>query len=494
MLAAAGAQALPDSATLRDRMRAAAGPLPAAYHEKVAFTSTAGDGTIETFRRGADYREVTVTGPFRTERGALKGEAWHQNANGIVISDAPDAGIARTDSFTTTVSRGAPPENYYVISTLNAANFGSRQSIDPATYRLVRAETIGANGTTTTVYDAFKSFGSRTLPAHWTVRNEANRTVTEATLVEYSTDGVLPKNLEIPPLREVVEFPAGLASVDLPVKMYNNRVYVRVDIAGRGLDFLLDTGASGITIDESVAQELGLAALTSQSSVTAQRFTLGRTIVPEMHVGPLAMRNIAVARIPQPPERFADVRVAGLLGFDFLAELGVTIDYEHRSVTVVPANRYHPPAGAPQFPLDVRMNTGQPMVTVRLNGVPAERMLLDTGASGTFLLFEYFARLHPEVLRDRAGAAGVAGPRTFTGVGGTFTAEPYRIDELTLGGINFQQFVGYRVTSKGAYAVAQDGLIGTDFLHLFTVGLDYAHGHVDLVPNGEGRRAMRLSK
>ena len=47
--------------------------------------------------------------------------------------------------------------------------------------------------------------------------------------------------------------------------------------------------------------------------------------------------------------RGGTVKVVGLLGFDFLAELGVTIDYERKRVTVVPAmptfrrRRFTPP-------------------------------------------------------------------------------------------------------------------------------------------------------
>ena len=59
-------------------------------------------------------------------------------------------------------------------------------------------------------------------------------------------------------LRHLVRFPNGVTSLDLPATFGRQHVYVRVTINGRGLDYVLDTGASGISIDMQVARELGL--------------------------------------------------------------------------------------------------------------------------------------------------------------------------------------------------------------------------------------------
>ena len=44
----------------------------------------------------------------------------------------------------------------------------------------------------------------------------------------------------------------------------------------------------------------------------------------------------------------------------------------------------------------------------------------------------------------------------------------------------------------GAYAQNDDGIIGVDFLRLFTIGFDYANSRVYLVPNRDGRAAMAI--
>jgi hypothetical protein len=130
------------------------------------------------------------------------------------------------------------------------------------------------------------------------------------------------------------------------------------------------------------------------------------------------------------------------------------------------------------------------MTDVTINGALAERFIVDTGGVGTFLLFDYFARRHPEALANQAD--GSRRPVRFHGIGGAFDTRSYRIAALELGNIRFTDFVGYRVTSAGSYAGAADGLIGDVFLRMFTLGIDYGNSRIYLVPNAAGRTAMGI--
>lgn len=64
------------------------------------------------------------------------------------------------------------------------------------------------------------------------------------------------------------------------------------------------------------------------------------------------------------------------------------------------------------------------------------------------------------------------------------------IKRLSLANLDFTDFVGYRVTSSGSYAEDTDGIIGTTFLRMFTLGLDYGNSRVYLTPNSLGRRLI----
>jgi Aspartyl protease len=209
-----------------------------------------------------------------------------------------------------------------------------------------------------------------------------------------------------------------------------------------------------------------------------------------MTVGPLRMRDVAVDIIPHGWEADAGrVKDVGLLGFDFLAELGVTIDYENQRVTVVPGDAFAPPADPRTIPLDVHIGDGVPRVTVAVNGAVGKHFVLDTGAGGSFLITAAFNRRHPEALK---GQTLMGDPRRFVGIGGAFTVRPYKMHSLRLAKLNLLDWVGYQITSDAYDEEALDGLIGAEFLQLFTVHLDYGNSRVYLVPNKDGRDAMGL--
>lgn len=125
-----------------------------------------------------------------------------------------------------------------------------------------------------------------------------------------------------------------------------------------------------------------------------------------------------------------------------------------------------------------------------VNGALGERWIVDTGGAGNFLIFDYFARRHPEALRDESTVA--IRPAVLRGIGGDFETRAYRIGAMRLGNVVFRDFVGYRVVSSTSYAGSSDGLIGPGFLRFFTLGLDYGGSRLYLTPNSEGRRVMGI--
>jgi hypothetical protein len=241
-------------------------------------------------------------------------------------------------------------------------------------------------------------------------------------------------------------------------------------------------------LDEGVARELGLMPYQRRSAVLAGRYTTARAIVPEMRVGDLVMRDVAVGLIPQQSHEKAGIKVVGLLGFDFLAELGVTIDYEHQRIVAIPGGEFLPPVDPRAILVDVRIGNGVPEATVSMNGAVGERWIIDTGGIGTFLIFNNFARRHSSAIHDE-GAGSRARVARLVGIGGEFAARPYQIAHLKLGAIDLHNAVGYRVATSGNYDGATDGLICNDFLRLFTIRLDYGGSRLYLTPNAAGLAA-----
>lgn len=486
------ADAVPDAATIRERMHAAAGPVAENFRETDETVTSNGTTTIEhDFTRGKDHRYTYDAGPFHSEDGVFHGDAWHMNDNGQVVMDQSDPGEATTDKITTTVTAIQTPVAGYVIATLNARGHGTKEYIDGTTWHLVRRDRVSPNGTIVVTYDDFREDHSRTFAHHVHVDNGYAKTTSDLRITDYLPGQVAESDVAIPkPRRALVTFPAEKKSVELPTTFGDSHVFVRVNVGSRGLDFILDSGAGGITIDNDVARELGLPAYEKRSAVTAGRYVTYRTIVPEMRIGDLVLRNVAVQVVPQGWQT-PSVKAVGLLGFDFFAELGVTIDYEHKKVSVVPGTAFSPPTDPLAIPIDVRIGSGQPNASVTLNGALGERWVIDTGGAGTFMIFDYFARRHPEAMRDR-GYGGDQRLQVFSGIGGDVDAKPYQIRSLKFANIDFIDFVGYRVTDSRAYAESTDGIIGTTFLKLFTLDFDYTNSKLYFTPNAYGRKAFKI--
>lgn len=482
---------VPDSATIYQRVNAASGVAPTNYREVLEATQSNGVTSRTTrFVFGDNYRYDTVADSLETQVGKYKGDTWHQNVNGLTVIHELPPGLATPDAFTTKVTAIDTPVKGYRIARLNARGYGSVDYVDAKTWQVVRNESIDAAGTSTTTYGPRVDFGTMHLPQHWHVHNIDSALDLDYTRVSYDIGAVSDADVAIPAnRRQLVEFPAGVDSVVLPTVFgRTNHIYVRLVIDGTGYDFLLDSGAGGISVDPSAVAKMHLKTFNAmQSTANAGRYETANARIESLAIGPLTMHDIVVHEAPFTTED-AGVKGVGLLGFDFFAELGVAIDYDHKTVTVHRYGTYTTPQGPGTNVIEIRLDTQQPAVTARINGAIAERIVLDTGGFGPFLLFDYFARRHPESLVDK-GAEGLnARPIHLYGVGGPIGTRAYNLPEIDLGSVRYLDFIGWVVTSK-SYGGNQDGLFGPDFLKVYDVFFDYPNGQVALTLNATGHRA-----
>jgi hypothetical protein len=155
------------------------------------------------------------------------------------------------------------------------------------------------------------------------------------------------------------------------------------------------------------------------------------------------------------------------------------------------AGTYEAPSDPRTIPLEIDLDHHVPMVSVIINGAPADHTIVDTGNDSPFIVFDYFARQHPEALVDHLGGATRAPQFFFSGIGGHFDTRAYQIESLQLGNTRFTDILVYRVISAKAYRGDASGLFGTALLRVFDVHFDYPNHMLYLVPNDIYRRAAR---
>jgi predicted aspartyl protease len=454
---------------------------PASERESWA-THVAGlDGTLDVMRHGDDMQADTVLGPFHTARGISHGQRWHQNENGETILDRSEP--SQTEhAATQTLARVHEPVDAWEITTTFASGHVTRFYYDPRTYYVIRTERTIAGNTTHTSFDDFRTDArGRTRFWHYFGGDERadNDFDFRLTRDDLGAD-IAQSDVEIPrDRRTFVEFPAGSDTVRLPARIENDRIYVRVDIAGRGLDFLLDTGCASLSINEGVARELKLPQYGRFTTTVAASFSSGRTIVPEVTIGNLTLHDVEMRTVPLASSESHDTRVVGLLGFDFLDAVALKIDYANGTIEATRPGAVTPPAGA--TPLDVRLNSGTPVAHATLGEASGDDFILDTGAAFSFVVFQRFVRAHPDAF------APLGDPRTYAanGVGGSIPYRKVSSRRVELGTWALDDDYGAEALSSSALGFDnEDGLIGADILKLFTVYLDYASNRVYLAPNG----------
>jgi predicted aspartyl protease len=433
------------------------------------------DGTVGSYkvnRLGKDVRETTQLGPLSYERGILRGVHWEQNRNGITYT-YPGVHEQR-DAVSDRAFRDSNDERFvHLIGDVPAFNASVVEVnppngrhewlyVDRRTGNLTRREYVERRRRYTTTYDDYRLVEGVPEPSRVrTVDSLGNER--EQILVSRLLDTTPDlKDVEIPPSRRVVEFPEKQTTVRLPVRFVNGLPVVRV-IVGRGAyDFLLDSGAAGIVVDPSVVQQQNFESYGRRVGATLGSFPESTTIVPQMTIGGLRMRNVVTRVVTIPFRLDGRTHVAGLLGFDFFADTVVHVNIAKNLAEAIAPERFHQPADASTVGLALDDKT--PAVYARA-GTANGRVVLDTGANRT--VFETVFAERGDFSPER-----VASTLHVRGMGGFANAEPTRVPTFELGGIWTREATA-DVSNADLGTEDVDGIVGTDLLRTYEMWFDY---------------------
>ncbi len=445
------------------------------------------EGTVGSFRvnrLGKDVRESTALGPVTYERGVLRGVHWEQDRNGVVFTypgiheqrDAASEHAFRdaSDDRDVRVVGDSPAFAAYVVEVNPPAGRHEWLYIDKRSGYVVRREYVERRRRYTTTYDDYRIFDGVPEPSRVrTVDSLGNER--EQILVSRTLDTTPDlRDVDMPPSRRVVEFPERQSSVRLPVRFVNGLAIVRVIVGRAAYDFLLDSGAAGIFIDPSVAEQQGFDVIGKHVGATMGSFPESTAIVPQMTIGGLRMRGV-VTRVVKVPFRVGErTHVAGLLGFDFFADTIVHLDIGKTIAEALPPEKFRAPSDTSTIALALDDKTP---TTVAHAGSANGRVIIDTGANRT--VFETSFADRADFSPDR-----VAGTTHVRGMGGVATAEATRVPTFEMGGI-WTRGATADIANADLGADDVDGVIGTDFLRTYDMWFDYRNSAIHL------RRAKR---
>jgi predicted aspartyl protease len=289
-------------------------------------------------------------------------------------------------------------------------------------------------------------------------------------------------------------FPQGSSVVELPARFVDGDIIVRLAIEGRDFDFVLDSGASSIVLDDEVARDLALATEPPAAGSLPEPGGATPVDVPAMAIGGLMLHDVVASALPFAYEAKDHTKIAGLLGYDFLAGAVVHVDYRHQRAFAIAPSAFDPAIpGATSVP--VSLEDGVPMVSARVGAGFGRRFIVDSGADDVYL-FNEFARTHAGDVTDRRGARTQFSSLAYLDSDGAPARMPLiavDVDDFIFAGVDFHDFLAYRAAGAGDDEnVDADGLIGYRFLRYYDVYFDYPAARLvmlpnDLVPHATGR-------
>jgi predicted aspartyl protease len=237
---------------------------------------------------------------------------------------------------------------------------------------------------------------------------------------------------------------------------HRNEILIPVLINHRGpYMMLLDTGTTPSVLDRETAADLRLSAERGQEIPIASTSIGGR----------IWLRQSAVITDLSALSRSLGVRIDGVVGFPFLRDSVVQIDWRRRTVELYAS--LPPNDGRRRTVVPFRLqDTDVILEGVSVNGTVVSAFV-DTGNNGTLIVTPAGAA--------KLGLGGQGGkPREVTGFDGVSATIPTVLDEVRIGEFDVHSVAArmYRAGSRHD-ADAFDVNVGNAFLRNYRVTIDY---------------------
>ena len=271
----------------------------------------------------------------------------------------------------------------------------------------------------------------------------------------------------VAPAATVFHLDAWHPSVTLTFELVQDQIWLRAMVGPRQLWFVLDSGSSRMLLDKAVAKALGLRTLPAppihgggsgavaldavEGPLTLQLTGLGTPAYP-FYVTDLSGVSGALGR-----------KLDGIIGYDFLRDFVVTVDYAQQRLVIADPGTFKAPADSSIQA--IRFQGGWPLLRARLavpGNPPAEdEFLVDSGSND--------AVDHPLIKRSKGKLSEIRSDDS--SLGGRVTGYVGVSDWLEIG--------SYKVPHPETFCCGGvEKIIGGEVLKHFVVTFDYSRSRI----------------
>jgi hypothetical protein len=255
-----------------------------------------------------------------------------------------------------------------------------------------------------------------------------------------------------------------------------------IDNVKDSLNFILDTGSGGISLDSGTAVELNLKVVPSDKTL---RGIAGIKNVEYAYSHTLRLAGLTVDSLDFHINDYSlltavyGLRIDGIIGFSLLRRYIVHIDYDKMELLFYTPGLFKYTRGGtilrPQF-----NNLPIQQLTVKDNVTTKSKYYFDTGGGLCLLLSDDFVKDSNLFSSKKKFFSTVA-----EGLGGKKQMEITTVKEIKLGPYKFKHVPTYVFNDE--YNVTSypllGGLFGADLLRRFNITLNYPRAEIYLLPN-----------
>lgn len=285
--------------------------------------------------------------------------------------------------------------------------------------------------------------------------------------------------------QEILSKPRAELITRVPFKMYSGGVMIVracFDNVPDSLNFILDTGSGGISLDSSTCSEFNI--LTTQSDTTITGIAGVRKVAYVFNKS-LSMPGLKIERLNFHVNDYRVLtsvygeKIDGIIGYSFFNRYIVRLDFDSLKMEVYsPGTMRYPNGGTTLHPIFTALPI-QYMQVKDKRRVPFN-FYFDTGAGLCFLMSERFAKDSAVLLSKRRPVTTQA-----EGMGGKLQMRLTVVKEVKLGPYRFRAVPTYLY--KDDYNVTSypytGGLVGNELLRRFNIILNYPQREIHLLPN-----------
>ncbi len=279
------------------------------------------------------------------------------------------------------------------------------------------------------------------------------------------------------PAKRITSFPFKLLSGGVIL------IQASVDQYSDSMNFILDTGSGGISLDSTTAKALNISLVPSDKTIKGiggirkVSFLYGSTL----HLPGLDVRSLDFHVNDYELLSYSyGIHIDGIIGYSFLSRYIVNINYDNRIITVYSNGDFNYLDGGhmlyPAF-------TTLPIQTVEFRESKnfSQRFYFDTGAGLNFLLSEEYVT-DSSVLRKRKKTPMLTQAE---GLGGKLTMRLTTVKNMKLGPYKFRNVptLLFEDNSNVTAYPFLGGLIGNELLRRFNVTLNYNRHEIHIIPN-----------